>query len=77
MVELLKRVDDWPADVWILRWAALLCLGVMHPQLAIPFWRRVLMLEDDPQGRIALAKHALETGSLDEADAHLAALLKR
>ena len=47
----------------------------MHPQLAIPFWRRVLILEDDPQGRIALAKHALESNSLDEADRHLAALL--
>ena len=76
VVELLTRVDEWPADAWILRWAALLCLGVMHPQLAIPFWRRVLLLENDSQARIALAKHALETGSLDEADAHLSALLK-
>lgn len=76
VVDLLKRVAEWPADVWILRWAALLCLGVMHPQLGIPFWRRVLVLEDDSRGRIALAKHALETGSLDEADAHLTALLK-
>ena len=76
VVALLKRVEEWPDDVWILRWAALLCHGVMHPQLAIPFWRRVLALEDDSQARIALAKHALETGSLAEADAYLAALLK-
>ncbi|HVG02611.1 MAG TPA: glycosyltransferase, partial [Nitrospira sp.] len=76
VVDLLKRVDEWPADVWILRWAALLCLGVMQPLLAIPFWRRVLTLEDDPQARIALAKHSLETGSVDDADAHVTALLK-
>lgn len=76
VVEFLKRVDEWPADVWILRWAALLCFGVVHPELAIPFWRRVLALEDDPQARIALAKHALEKCILDEADTHLTALLK-
>ena len=75
VVEFLTRVAEWPADVWILRWGALLCLGVMHPQLAIPFWRRVLVLEEDPQARIALAKHALETGILDEADAHVTAML--
>lgn len=76
VVELLKRVEEWPADVWMLRWGALLCLGVAHQQLAIPFWRRVLALEDDPQARIALAKHAIETRFFDEADSHLAALLK-
>jgi GT2 family glycosyltransferase len=76
IVELLKRADEWPMDVWILRWGALLCLGVAHPHLAIPFWRRVLMLEDDSYARIGLAKHALETGSLDEAESHLVALMK-
>ncbi|MBI4002743.1 MAG: glycosyltransferase [Nitrospira defluvii] len=76
VVALLKRVEEWPADVWILRWAALLCLGLTHPQLAIPFWRRVLALEDDSQARITLAKHALETGAIGEADSHLVALLK-
>jgi predicted Zn-dependent protease len=76
VVAYLKRVDEWPADVWVLRWAALLCRGVMQPQLAIPFWRRVLTLEDDPQARIALAKHALETGGVDDAEAHVTALLK-
>jgi GT2 family glycosyltransferase/tetratricopeptide (TPR) repeat protein len=76
VVEFLKRVEEWPADVWILRWAALLCLGVMNPQLAMPFWRRVLAVEDDPLARLALAKHALETSSLDEAETQLTALLE-
>jgi predicted Zn-dependent protease len=48
---------------------------VGHPQLAIRFWHRVLTLENDPLARIALAKHALETHALGEADAHLTALL--
>ena len=76
VVELLKRVEEWPADVWILRWGALLCLGVAHPQLAIPFWRRVLALQEDSQARIALAKHAIEMESFSDAEFHLAALLK-
>ena len=50
--------------------------GVMHPQLAMPFWQRVLTLENDSLARIALAKHALETGSIGDADVHLTALLK-
>ncbi len=77
VAELLARVQEWPNDVWILRWAALLCLGVVEPHLAIPFWRRVLTLEDDDQAHLALARHALETGALHEADRHLASLLQR
>jgi GT2 family glycosyltransferase/Flp pilus assembly protein TadD len=73
---LLRRVDEWPADVWILRWAALLCLGVGNPHLAIPFWHRVLALENDPLARIALAKHALKTGAIAEADSHVTELLQ-
>lgn len=76
VTEFLKRVEEWPADVWILRWATLLCHGIANPRLAIPFWQRVLALEDDPQARIALAKHALETGALAEAETHLTILLK-
>ncbi|MCC2643005.1 MAG: protein of unknown function, putative Glycosyl transferase [Nitrospira sp.] len=76
VVELLKRVEEWPADVWILRWGALLCLGVAQQQLSIPFWRLVLGLKEDPHARIALAKHAIETGAFDDAESHLTALLK-
>jgi GT2 family glycosyltransferase/Flp pilus assembly protein TadD len=72
----LRRVQEWPADVWILRWGALLCTGIALPQLAIPFWERILSLEEDPYARIGLAKHALETGSFHEADRHLTALLE-
>lgn len=72
----LRRVQEWPADVWILRWGALLCTGIALPQLAIPFWERILSMEEDPYARIGLAKHALETGSFHEADRHLTALLE-
>ncbi len=71
----LTRVKEWPADVWILRWGALICRGAAQPKLAVPFWRRILALEEDPYARIGLAKDALQTGALDEADLHLTALL--
>lgn len=73
----LARVDEWPADPWILRWGVLVCLGVAQPQLAIPFWRRILTFEEDAYARIGLAKQALETGAFDEADFHLTALLQQ
>lgn len=72
----LRRVQEWPADVWILRWGTLLCTGIAQPQLAFPFWERILRMEEDPYARIALAKHALETEALHDADHHLTALLK-
>ncbi|MGB4888761.1 MAG: tetratricopeptide repeat protein, partial [Nitrospira sp.] len=64
-------------DPWILRWGVLVCLGVAQPQLAIPFWRRILTFEEDAYARIGLAKQALETGAFDEADFHLTALLQQ
>ncbi|MBA5868777.1 MAG: glycosyltransferase [Nitrospira sp. CR2.1] len=72
----LRRVQEWPADVWILRWGTLLCTGIAQPQLAIPFWERILSLEEDPYARIALAKRALEAGALHDADRHLTVLLE-
>ncbi|WHZ14751.1 MAG: Glycosyltransferase [Nitrospira sp.] len=75
VIALLKRVEEWPTDVWILRWGALLCRGVAQMHLAVPFWQRVLALEEDPYARIGLAKHAIEQGTFDGADAHLSALL--
>ncbi|MCS6329547.1 MAG: glycosyltransferase [Nitrospira sp.] len=72
----LRRVQEWPGDVWILRWGTLLCTGIAQPQLAMPFWERILSLEEDPYARIGLAKHALETGAFHDADQHLTALLK-
>ena len=76
MVALLKRVDQWPADAWILRWSASLSESIGHPELALQFWKRVLPLKNDPQARLALAKHALETGAMKEADNHVTALLQ-
>ncbi len=76
VVALLSRTDQWPADAWILRWGALLCESIGHPGLALPFWRRVLPLKNDPQARLALAKQALGTGAIDEANTHVTALLQ-
>ena len=73
---LLARVDEWPADPWILRWGVLVCFSTAQPKLAIPFWRRILTLEEDSPARVGLARQALESGALDEADLHLTALLK-
>ncbi len=72
----LARVDEWPADPWILRWGVLVCLGGTRPKLAIPFWRRILTFEEDSYARIGLAKQALKTGAFDEADLHVTALLE-
>ncbi len=76
IVSLLKRVEQWPADAWILRWGAQLSESIGHPELSLPFWRRVLPLKNDPEARLALAKQALETGAMKEADGHLTALLQ-
>jgi tetratricopeptide (TPR) repeat protein len=76
IVALLKRVDQWPADLWILRWGASLSESIGHSDLALPFWKRVIQLKDDPQARLALAKEALETGAVNEADRHVTALLQ-
>lgn len=76
MVALLKRFDQWPGDAWILRWGASLSESIGHPELALPLWKRVLSLKNDPEARLALAKQALETGAIKEADGHLTALLQ-
>ncbi|GMV50143.1 MAG: glycosyltransferase [Nitrospira sp.] len=72
---LLAEAAEWPADAWILRWAVLLCTALGQRHLAIPFWQRILALEEDPFARLGLAKQALGSGSVDEAEFHLAALL--
>ncbi|MCS6319401.1 MAG: hypothetical protein H8K05_16825, partial [Nitrospira sp.] len=72
----LARVEEWPADPWILRWGALISLELSQPKLTILFWRRILTLEEDSPTRVGLARQALESGALDEADLHLTALLK-
>ncbi|MCW5795870.1 MAG: glycosyltransferase [Nitrospira sp.] len=76
IVSLLKRIEQWPTDAWILRWGALLSEGIGHPELALSFWKRVISLKNDPQARLALAKQALESGAMKEADHHVTALLQ-
>jgi GT2 family glycosyltransferase/cytochrome c-type biogenesis protein CcmH/NrfG len=73
---LLNAVDQWPNDVWVLRWGALVCKFVDVPALALSFWTRVLAIEPDADGYHALAKAALEEGRLDEAERRLAELRK-
>jgi tetratricopeptide (TPR) repeat protein len=71
---LLKDVDRWPNDIWVLRWGALVCKFVDVPALALSFWKRVLAIEPDADGYHALAKAALEEGKLEEAERYLAEL---
>ena len=64
----LNAVDQWPSDVWVLRWAAWVCRWIKAPALELSFWKRVLAMEPDEDGYHALAKNALEEGRLDEAE---------
>ncbi len=72
---LLAKVDEWPDDAWVLRWAAGLCRWSGAPEQAAAFWSKLLTVEEAPDARAALARRALEQGSLDEGDSHLEALL--
>jgi GT2 family glycosyltransferase/radical SAM superfamily enzyme YgiQ (UPF0313 family)/Flp pilus assembly protein TadD len=72
---LLARVDEWPEDVWVLRWGAGVCRWSGVPQQAATFWQKLLTVEEAPDARAALAEQALEQGHLAEADSHLEALL--
>ncbi len=70
----LNAVDQWPNDVWVLRWAAWVCRWIKEPALALSFWKRVLAIEPDEDGYHELAKDALERGKLDEAECRLTEL---
>ena len=70
----LNAVDQWPNDVWVLRWAAWVSRWIKEPALSRSFWNRVLAIEPDEDGYHELAKDALERGKLDEAECRLAEL---
>ncbi|MEK7350974.1 MAG: glycosyltransferase, partial [Nitrospirota bacterium] len=70
----LNNADQWPNDVWVLRWAAWVCRWINAPALALSFWNRVLAIEPDEDGYHELAKDALEQGKLEEAECRLAEL---
>lgn len=74
---LLEQPQDWPADVWVLRWAASLCRHVSAMTLAPAFWKRVLSLEEDPDARLALARDALRRSDLKEGRTHVTTLLAK
>jgi len=65
---ILNAVDQWPNDVWVLRWAAWVCRWIKEPALALLFWNRVLAIEPDEDGYHALAKDALERGKFEAAE---------
>jgi GT2 family glycosyltransferase/radical SAM superfamily enzyme YgiQ (UPF0313 family)/thioredoxin-like negative regulator of GroEL len=72
---LLAKVDEWPDDAWVLRWAARVCSWSGVPEQTAAFWRKLLTVEEASDARVALARRALEQGHLDEADSHLEILL--
>ncbi len=71
---ILNAVDQWPNDVWVLRWGALVCKFIDVSTVALLFWKRVLAIQPDADGYYALAKNALEEGKLEEAECRLAEL---
>jgi GT2 family glycosyltransferase/tetratricopeptide (TPR) repeat protein len=72
---LLTQAEAWPEDIGVLHWAAQICERAGVPTSSNVFWHRLLNLEEVPEARLALARAALETGALDEAERHLKALL--
>jgi len=74
---LLARWDEWPPIADVLSWGAWLCTKIGHLPLSRHFYQKLLQHHDDSTARRALARMALEEGSLSEADFHLGALLKR
>jgi len=76
--ELKKRLAQagaWPNDAHVFRWAAFLCRHLDVSHCEAPFWRRLLNIEEAPEARAALARHAIEQGHLEEAETHIAALM--
>lgn len=75
--DLLTQAKNWPNDVWVLRWGALVCRYAGVPDLAMAFWERILDMEDDPDARTALARFAIEQGQVEQADSQVNMLLSR
>ncbi|THJ20880.1 MAG: glycosyltransferase [Nitrospira sp. CG24E] len=73
--ELLARVEEWPADEWVLQRGAWVCRWIGESNLAEGFWRRVLSQNESQDARIALARFALEQGQVEQADSHVNILL--
>lgn len=72
---LLARVQEWPDDEWVLRWAAMVCRIVGARDLSGLFWERVLMVVDDAEAHCSLARMALEEDAVAKAEEHVSALL--
>jgi len=70
----IRNPERWPADAGALRWGAQLAHELGDYHVAAAFWRRVLALSEDADGRIALAKAELAAGRREEAETQLACL---
>ena len=66
--EILRRSEEWPEDASVASWAGWLCQILQMPSQAEAFWRKVLVLRNDPDARAGLARLALEKGDLLEAE---------
>lgn len=72
----LSDVENWPNDAQALRWGAFVCRQLGLPRQENRFWSRLLNVTEHAQARAALAHEALKEGRLEEADTHIAVLLK-
>jgi GT2 family glycosyltransferase/glycosyltransferase involved in cell wall biosynthesis/SAM-dependent methyltransferase/Flp pilus assembly protein TadD len=71
----LNLVDHWPADPYVLSWAATICERLAEPVLHQSFLLRYLELADAPAERLALVRTLLAQKDLAAADQHLTKLL--
>ncbi len=71
----LARGGEWPDDASVLRFGAELCVRSGNEECAADFWRKLAGLGDVAGARRALAQTALERDDLEQASAHLDALL--
>jgi GT2 family glycosyltransferase/tetratricopeptide (TPR) repeat protein/SAM-dependent methyltransferase len=71
----LARVEAWPNDGQALRWGASVCRHVGVPQFEELFLRRLQTAEQSSRASAALARRAIEEGSLQEAESHITMLI--
>ena len=71
----LGLVQDWPADPYVLSWAAMVCEKLTEPALQQAFLSRYLELTDAPSVRLSLARILLAQKDLAGAGEHLQKLL--
>ncbi len=68
---LIRQPGRWPADPAVLRWGAAVAKALEETEAAGLFWQRLLLLCEDADARLGLARQAIADGRLDEAQRHL------